>query len=268
MDIINIGLKNIKEVYMSRGPLTDEIRSQEYYRLAFQCLELVHIKNGCNNNCAACPLNVHLYIDDPKDATLIKTSAAIDYKNAVILARKVRSDNRWDLIGSIFSLIFSLALIFVTIVWPVSCTVKKVKQWTAKDPIYRASQQIADTATPEITQRILAVGKKAWNPGDVTGDKLSDCIDSAVTFYEQYGPEAKILWVFDRSINWSHLFVAVPNGYGQWLYIEATRSGYELNFMLMQKCWNDGRFIKNLPYVRDVTYGYSDIKRNRFVWRW
>jgi len=108
---------------MKSGPLTDDIRSQEYYRIAYQCLELVHTK-GCNNNCAACALNIHLYCNDAKDATLIKTSAAIDFKNAVIMAKKVKADNTWDLIGAIFTVIFVLAMVFVTLVWPVSCVVK------------------------------------------------------------------------------------------------------------------------------------------------
>jgi len=112
---------------MRGGPLTDDIRAKEYYRIAYQCLELVHTK-GCNNNCAACPLNIHLYCNDAKDATLIKTSAAIDFKNAVIAAKRVRADNIWDLIGAIFWIIFGLALIFVTVVWPVSCVVKWVKE--------------------------------------------------------------------------------------------------------------------------------------------
>jgi len=111
---------------MKNGPLTDDIRSQEYYRLAFQCLDLVHTKR-CNNNCAACPLNIHLYCNNAKDATLIKTSAAIDYQNAVMAAKRVKSANTWDLIGGIFWIIFSLALLFVTIAWPVSCVVKWVR---------------------------------------------------------------------------------------------------------------------------------------------
>jgi len=258
---------------MSRGPFKDDVKSQEYYRFAYQCLELVHTKGGCNNNCGACPLNVHLYIDDPREAILIKTSAAIDFKkqqHADAIWKAHKSGENW---GMLIYTILLLAVLWFTVIWPVSCAVKGVKQLFSaapfdtleapSNPQYEGQQFYSDTATPEIQQRIFKASELSWNvKKDKDYNGQIDCIDSALTFYELYGSEAKIIWLYNPPD--SHLFCAVPNGYGGLVYLETTRSG-PLSFMLMQNAWGK-RFTS--AQLRDMTYAYKDIKTGGYVWRW
>jgi len=59
--------------------MTNSQKTSDLKRLAYQCAEQKN--NGCNNNCGNCPLNVSLYLDDPREAVLIRTNAEIDYQD-------------------------------------------------------------------------------------------------------------------------------------------------------------------------------------------
>jgi hypothetical protein len=104
------------------GLLTNQQRSKEYYRLSYQCLQ-TKAEKKCDGKCAFCSLNVHLYVDDPRDATLIKTSAAVDYLNAVAVSKQERANDLMHLLGALFSAALAIALVVV----PVGCVVKSCK---------------------------------------------------------------------------------------------------------------------------------------------
>jgi hypothetical protein len=104
------------------GMLTGQQRSKEYYRLSYQCLQ-TKAEKKCDGKCAFCTLNVHLYVDDPRDATLIKTSAAVDYLKAVAVSKQERANDLIHLLGALFS----AALVIALIVVPVGCAVKSCK---------------------------------------------------------------------------------------------------------------------------------------------
>jgi bacterioferritin-associated ferredoxin len=123
------------------GPLTNQQRSSEYYRIAYKCAEVKSTK-GCDSNCAACVLNVHLYVDDVRDATLIKTSAALNYVRDVAEVRssnaEIRRENKWStirLIGwivlDLFILFICIALIWVLFILPISWVVRLVSHLCA-----------------------------------------------------------------------------------------------------------------------------------------
>jgi len=206
-------------------------------------------------------------MDDVREATLIKTSAELDFIRALAVAKQRNRDGWLSLIPTGLTLLAAIALICVCIVWPISCVVKGVKGFVKPtNPTMEAQQPRYTTeATPAIAARVYEVSKYAWNPPDQDGDGSSDCIDSALLFYDLYGPECIILWVKDVSINWNHVFVAVPNGYGQWLYLESTRSG-DLKYMSMN-IWGKP-FYDNINKAKNITYGYRQLKNDTFDWRW
>jgi hypothetical protein len=69
-----------KERNMKSG-MSNKQRTDDLKRLAYQCAE--NKNNGCNSNCTNCPLNISLYLDDPREAVLIRTNAELDYQRIV-----------------------------------------------------------------------------------------------------------------------------------------------------------------------------------------
>jgi len=178
--------------------MTDVQKSQEYYRLAYKCHELSNYKKGCNHQCAACTLNVHLYINDPREATLIKTSAGIDYQRSQAMQRG-DTINGW-----IYFICIALAIAIPTFL-VVRCT---QNFFSPGDPAPRYETQFY-IATPEVTERIRRAAIIAWKPGDVNKDGKEDCIDSALMFYKLYGPEAKLLWIKTDRPKWKMVMVII-----------------------------------------------------------
>jgi len=228
-------------------------------------LELAHTKGSCNNNCAACPLNVHLYVDDPREATLIKTSAAIDYHRQSKYEAKYRAWKTGQDIGHLILFIFGMALFVVLFVWPVTCVVKGVKSLIPKEGSYEYPSTMATTASPEVQRKATMVSRAILNLGDITNDGLYDCIDDALGFYELYGGECQILWLVVGT--WSHLFVAIPNGYGQWAYIETRTKSSKFDDILLQRRWSSD-ILSHIREARNVTPYYKSIKAGTHVWRW
>jgi len=240
---------------MRAGPLTNDQRTQEYYRLALKCHELSNRKKGCDHQCAKCTLNVHLYMKNVRDATLIKTSAGIDYQRQLAVQKMLRHHDNTQLFGPLLALLLVAAIIIL----PIRCVIHKVSAPRAATP------EVTAVATPEVEQRILTVCNAIRQPGDRNNDGEIDCIDYALAFYEYYGKEARIIWiVFDVNID-SHLFVAVPNGYGRLIYIEPGKTSTYLNGVLMQTVW---RSAFDLNKCKDVTYAYFEIKNGTYHWRW
>jgi len=176
------------------GVLTNDVKAQEYYRLAYACVQMKH-GGTCPGKCATCTLNVHLYMNDVREATLIKTSAELDFMRSLAVAKQRKADTIFDGITTILMLLFSIACFIVLIVWPVSCVVKGVKGFVKPTmPAYEL-QDMADTATPEVTRKVLTTCDYVkHNTKDVNQSGDVDCIDYAITFYEQYGTAAKLIW--------------------------------------------------------------------------
>jgi hypothetical protein len=71
--ITNGGHKN------TMGVLSNKQKADEYRQLAYQCVAN-EAYNTCNRSCVNCPLNISLFVDDQKEAVLIKMSAMRDYQ--------------------------------------------------------------------------------------------------------------------------------------------------------------------------------------------
>jgi len=54
--------------------LTNKQKTEEYNQLAYQCVSN-EVNNACIIDCLSCPLNISHFIDDKKDAVLIKMAA-------------------------------------------------------------------------------------------------------------------------------------------------------------------------------------------------
>jgi|GEM_PF-4357295 len=59
--------------------LTNKQKTVEYYQIAYECVEN-EVNNTCNMDCINCPLNLIHFVDDKKEAVLIKISAMREYQ--------------------------------------------------------------------------------------------------------------------------------------------------------------------------------------------
>jgi hypothetical protein len=278
-------LLNMREKNMANSPLTNDQRSKEYYRIAYQCAETKNT-TGCNNNCATCPLNVHLYVDDARDATLIKTSAAMDYGKATVAAAQRNANNKIDNILQLVKVIFVAALLFSIVYFPISCfknvknslaidnEVKTEKRvlvpWLDEEPTTPLPPTKTYKATQQQLERILYCTdvSKDYYFIDMTCDGLYDCIDATMIFYFNYldyDNNIKIIWNYNPNTKWSHLFCSVPDGYGSWLYIECTRYGDALYKVMVDYVWGKDYDPR---YNKDVTQDWRAIIDNEHIWRW
>jgi hypothetical protein len=237
------------------GPLTNQQRSSEYYRIAYKCAEVKSTK-GCDNNCAACVLNVHLYVDDPRDATLIKTSAALNYVRDVAEVEqwnaRVRRENIWDAVACFFSIAIPIALLWVIFVLPISCVVKSCKQALAPREAVPEASYSSDIG-------ISAAQYCKQNIRDVNGDGLKNCIDYAV-LYKEYLPSARLIWNYNKNTGWSHIFVQV-NG----IKLEPTYVYGSVDNRRIEYVWGSKYDSR---YDKDVTAYYSSIRAGTMQWYW
>jgi hypothetical protein len=61
------------------GVLSNKQKADEYRQLSYQCVAN-EANNVCDRSCVNCPFNISLFIDDKKEAVLIKMSAMRDYQ--------------------------------------------------------------------------------------------------------------------------------------------------------------------------------------------
>ena len=63
---------------------------QNLYNIAIQCARLN--SKGCAKGCEQCQFNVFNYVDDIREASLLKANAYTDYYNEKALMDKINSD--------------------------------------------------------------------------------------------------------------------------------------------------------------------------------
>lgn len=241
---------------MAGGPLTNDQRSKEYYRLAYMCAER-KAQGACQEQCAACTLNVHLYIDDPRDATLIKTSAAMDFMHAQQRSASLSAQHKVDNVVTALQFAFMIAIFVVPIFFVVRC---------AKKAVIDSPNQ----STTYIQMTYDAANFAAANIEDVNEDGKVGCIDYALLFkawfdgYNENGHECLLIWNVNHKKDMNHLFVKVWDGY-QYVAIEPSTNRGSFDDRRMEKYWGsmyDPRFDRN------VTDGAYKIWKNTFVWVW
>ena len=237
-----------------------EQRSQELYRLAYQCEELK--AKGCNYPCVKCPLYLPNYSslknEDQCNIALIQTSAAIDFK-------KVQAYNTQELIGSICKAIVYIAIgiwVFASIR---SCGTSDKKPSAVSKAVEQ--QQLAPTQIivkkPSIIdvdalyQHLRNVKAKLC---DINGDGLINCIDYAVLFYLEAGPTTRLIQNRNPNTGMNHLFNALRKPTGGWTYIEPQASPGGM--ATMEAIWGSNY---NATYNFDVTEDY--VRSLGIVWK-
>jgi hypothetical protein len=251
------------------GPLTNQEKSREFYRFAYACEEQ---RKKCDHKCAVCALNVHLYCDDPREATLIKTSARLDY------SRREPPDFG-EILGGLFGWAIIGAIIY-GIICCVSCASYSSSSRTpAYDPYDYYNNYINDprviayydTGPKESTVQGATLAQKTYNTAvytkahvyDADRDGLIDCTDYATLFYENYPDKSDchIMWVWPtNSKDTTHLYVRV-GGFD----IEPQDTSQDFNKRLLRNIWGN-KF--DYTKVRDITYAYNQIKAGTFSWVW
>jgi hypothetical protein len=204
--------------------LSNEQRAAGYYRLAYECAEAQ--KTGCNGYCGNCPLNVSLYEPNPRDAVLIKTSAAIDNQKMHNFKKQMDAEYLGALIAGI--IILAIPLYFINS----CCTAvgnffngsEKTVQETPRTQQYTVSNNNVSTNTnavsesnninnmaPKDTYRTYSMVDMVslalcahLSTRDVNGDGLINCIDYAVRFAEVC-PEAHIIHNVNKRTGMDHL---------------------------------------------------------------
>jgi hypothetical protein len=217
------------------GPLTNHEKSREFYRFAYACEEQ---SKRCDHQCAVCSLNVHLYCDDPREATLIKTSARLDY------SRRGLSDFSQWLLSAFMYIVIIGGLIFG--VWScVSCS-SAPKQSTVN-----IAQQTYDTAV-YVKSHIY----------DVDRDGLIDCVDYATLYFDKYPDKSnlRLMWVYRADIDETHLYVRV-NGTD----IEPQSINPDFSKRTLRYHWGNKM---NYRKIKDVTAYAGQIRNNTFHWIW
>jgi acetylornithine/succinyldiaminopimelate/putrescine aminotransferase len=195
---------------------------------------------------------VHLYIDDPKDATLIKTSAMIDLQHVDAQQRAIIRNERIESTFHGIGLLLVVALFVAPIMYISSCVSNyKAKLDAPKQQLSGIPDQYRVALT---THRVVR---------DVNNSHDIDCIDYAITYYELYGPEARLVW--HKYGDFNHLFVRIPNGNGGWYNIEPTNAYMDVSKNTMEYCWG-GKF--NPRMVKDVTKHYEMIRNGSYPWLW
>jgi len=188
----------------------------ELYRLAYQCRE--QQRAGCKGYCGNCQLNVSLYCNDTREAVLIKTTAAIDNeKMHEYKAQESFNMKFWCIIICI------LVGFFIYKCSPDKKAMSPVPQETPPNVALAQTQSI----------RIL-IERTRTRIRDVNGDGIINCIDYAVVFKELY-PTAAIVRNENPRTGFHHLFNAISDGNGNWIYIEPNSS--RLRSYLMSEVW-------------------------------
>jgi hypothetical protein len=104
-----------------KSTLTSSQKTKEIKRLAYECAERKY--NGCNENCNKCPLNISIYLDDPREAVMIQTNAELDYQNSVQLyneqLQKQIEQQKEENAGNIAKIVGYLLGIFLLIGVPI-----------------------------------------------------------------------------------------------------------------------------------------------------
>jgi hypothetical protein len=62
--------------------LSNKQKADEYRQLAYQCVAN-EANNACDRSCVKCPFNISLFMDDEKEAVLIKMAAMRDYQQDI-----------------------------------------------------------------------------------------------------------------------------------------------------------------------------------------
>jgi hypothetical protein len=117
-----------------------------------------------------------------------------------------------------------------------------------------STSAVRNTSEHANIDRTLRLVAEKWKITDVNGDRLNNCIDAAVLFYQYYPDKRKVCIEVNRnpSKDFHHLFNCVLTD-GAWKAIEpqAYANNYSNYFM-----WSVWENLYDNSYNRDVTSEY------------
>ena len=109
-----------------KSTMTNSQKTKEIKRLAYECAERKY--NGCNQDCSQCPLNISIYLDDPREAVMIQTNAELDYQNSVQIYNQrvqqqieLQQEENAENIGKIIGWLVAILIFILPIIMIQSC---------------------------------------------------------------------------------------------------------------------------------------------------
>lgn len=198
--------------------LTEAQQAAEYYRFAYTCEKMK--ERGCPGLCMNCQFNVSLYVEDPREAVLIKSSAQIDYAKE---SNDQHAEHNKHLMVAVIIIAASLFLFF-------QCN--KPKPYVA--PPTQVVSPTSKYDKPRTHYVWDAVNFVHNNVIDVNDDGMINCIDYAIVFRLVMGSSVRIIHNENYATGMNHLFNLVPgnNGYGVYVEPQGSPDNY-----LMSQVW-------------------------------
>lgn len=131
----------------------------------------------------------------------------------------------------------------------------------------QTTRQASSTSAAQVSPSLAAALKVRDNLCDANYDGKITCIDYAVLYKYYYGngTQARLIWNYNKNKNFSHLFCAIPDDNGVWIYIEPSMTNEPLSQRTMSNVWGS---TYNPYYNRDVTYAYNEIRNGTYRWVW
>ena len=250
------------------------MHEDKLYSIALHCARLNDA--GCALGCQQCQFNIFNYVDDVREASLLKANAYTDYHNhKEYEARRIafyKQSERDSAIGTIISLI-PLFLMVGLIWWGVascrSCMQPKNPEQILTLNDSMQERQPLNDSTQEKQQLVIdaAVKKLLANPNeptnvpyimgvlelqgvrDVNKDGKVNCIDYSITFRNLYGSNAHL--IINSKLN--HMFIRIwlPEGGTMDVEPQGTMDRYSMGLI-----WG----VKYDPYYNsDVTGQWTHV---------
>lgn len=196
--------------------------ASEYYRLAFQC-EKNRQQYGCNA-CDICQFNVALYVDDIREITLLKTTAAID----------VHKHNEYKSQQNVAEITKLVLLLGIIVFFAIKCGVPSNQTKNVSSVKENSVPQSSQQSSRDIYEAVRSFCPPVL-PTNTNNDGKLNCIDFAVALYHKltsiYIPDA-IYYVYTEnprfltgsSTSKAHLLIMVRSSkYNRDIYIEPTK---------------------------------------------
>jgi len=235
------------------------MHEDKLYAIALRCAELN--AQGCAFGCAGCQYNVFNYVDDVREASLLKANAYTDYDRQQRLHKKVEAARNAEDFGyGIWTLLVIGFLIWMC--WSIkSCVTNDSYTPPPQQSLIEnmSNEQLTKNiaryhGTPKAIDYIVTLLKRVIK--DINGDGLINCIDYSLGFRMLYGDEAFIIVNVNRFTGMNHMFIQLYYG-GEEYDVEPQGTASRWT---MAENWGD-RY--NSIYNTNRTYEYGKFIGDR-----
>jgi len=211
------------------------------YAITMACAK--YNAQGCNCECGVCQFNVFNYVDDVREAGILKATAYADFTSAQEANKLVAQQDKAHTAANLTM----AAIIIGVIIFAVSSIATCFIGCKPNDPIpfkdftptaadnKKAADIIYDTNNLSNIPKIIALLEK-YGPNDWNNDGYVTCIDYAIQFRMFYGIYARLVQNYNPAIGMNHMFVQVYVSYNN--YIDVEPQGTALKYK-MPLIWGD-----------------------------